>query len=76
MSAPLGDRCYFLLLVDDASQFMWVILPMKLTATDTIKHVQVAAEKESGLKLQVLCTDNGGEFTAIKFAAYCIDEGI
>jgi hypothetical protein len=60
-----------LLLVDDASQFMWVILPTKVAAADAIRHVQAAVEKESSLKLQVLCTDNGGEFTA-----YCADEGI
>jgi hypothetical protein len=27
-------------------------------------------------KLQVLRTDNGGEFTSIEFASYCVDEGI
>ena len=24
----------------------------------------------------MLCTDNGGEFTAVEFASYCVDEGI
>jgi transposase InsO family protein len=38
--------------------------------------VQAAGEKESGLKLQVLRTDNGDEFTTAEFAAYCADEGI
>jgi hypothetical protein len=37
--------------------------------------VQAAGEKESGLKLQVLRTDNGDEFTTAEFAAYCADEG-
>jgi hypothetical protein len=49
---------------------------MKAAATDAIKHVQAVAEKESGLKLQVLRTDNSDEFTATEFAAYCADEGI
>jgi hypothetical protein len=75
--ATPGGRRYFLLLVDDASWFMWVILlPMKATATDVIKHVQAAAEKESDLKLQVLCTNNDGEFTIVEFTAYYADEGI
>jgi hypothetical protein len=51
-SVTPGGRRYFLLLMDDASRFMWaVLLPMKATTADAIKHVQAAAEKESGLKL-------------------------
>jgi hypothetical protein len=34
----------------------------------SFKDVQAIAEKEIGLKLQVLCTDNGGAFTAAEFA--------
>jgi transposase InsO family protein len=77
MPATPGGRHYFLLLGDDASRFMWVVLlATKAAAADAIKHVQAMAEKESGLKLQVLRTDNGGEFTAVEFADYCADEGI
>jgi hypothetical protein len=71
-----GGWRYFLLLVDDASRFMWaILLPMKAAVADAIMHVQAIDEMESGLKLQVLRTDNGGEFTAVKFTAYCA-EGI
>jgi transposase InsO family protein len=56
---------------------MWaVLLPSKDAAADAIKQVQAAVEKESGHKLRVLHTDNGGEFTVAEFAAYCADEGI
>jgi transposase InsO family protein len=51
-------------------------LATKVAAADAIKHVQVTAEKESGLKLQVLRTDNGVEFTTAEFTAYYVDEGI
>ena len=72
-----GGRRYFLLLVDDLSRFMWVmILGSKGEAADAIRRAQAAAEAESGRKLRVLRTDNGGEFTAAEFAAYCADEGI
>ena len=51
---------------------MWVmILGSKREAVDAIRRAQAAAEAESGCKLRVLRTDNGGEFTA-----YCADEGI
>jgi hypothetical protein len=72
-----GGRRYFLLLVDDFSRFMWVmILGSKGEAADAIRRAQAAAETESGRKLRVLRTDNGGEFTAAEFTAYCADEGI
>jgi hypothetical protein len=47
MPATLGGQHYFLLVVDDASRFMWaVLLPMKAADADAIKHVQAIAEKE------------------------------
>jgi transposase InsO family protein len=75
-ATPAGNR-YILLLVDDATRFMWaVLLPSKDAAAEAIKKIKAAAEVESGRKLKVLRTDNGGEFTVAEFAAYCADEGI
>ncbi|KAK3122095.1 hypothetical protein QOZ80_8BG0665070 [Eleusine coracana subsp. coracana] len=75
--ATPGGRRYFLLLVDDLSRYMWVmVLGSKGEAADAIRRAQAAAEAECGRKLRVLRTDNGGEFTAAEFAAYCADEGI
>jgi transposase InsO family protein len=69
--ATPGGRRYFLLLVDDLSRHMWVVvLGSKVEAADAIKHAQAAAEAECGRKLRVLRTDNGGEFTAAEFASY------
>jgi IS30 family transposase len=73
---PSGRR-YFLLLVDDATRYMWVaLLTTKDVAMKAIKHLQVQAEKKSGRKLRALRTDNGREFIVTKFAAYCTEEGI
>jgi transposase InsO family protein len=72
-----GGWCYFLLLIDDATRYIWVVLlAAKSEASSAIKRIQAAAEKECGRKLRVLRTDNRGEFTAAEFAAYCADEGI
>ena len=72
--ATLRGRCYFLLLVDDATRYMWtVLLDSKVATTNASKRHQAAAEKECGYKLRVLCTDNGGELTTTEFAVYCID---
>jgi transposase InsO family protein len=75
-TTPAGRR-YFVLLVDDATCYMWVmLLAAKSEAAGAIKRVQAAAEKECGRKLRVLRTDNNREFTAAEFAAYYADEGV
>ena len=75
-ATPRGRRC-FLLLVDDATRYMWaVLLNSKVAATDAIKLHQVAMEKECGRKLGVLRTDNDSEFTTAEFAVYCANVGI
>jgi transposase InsO family protein len=76
-SATPSGRRYFLLLVDNATRYMWVALPVtKSEATSAIRRIQAAADKECGRKLKVLRTDNGGEFTAAEFTAYYADEGV
>jgi transposase InsO family protein len=75
--ATPGGRRYFLLLVDDLSRYMWVVvLGSKGDVADAIRCAQAAAEAECGRKLRVLRTDNGGEFTTAEFASYCADEGV
>jgi transposase InsO family protein len=75
--ATPGGRCYFLLLIDDLSRYMWVlVLGSKGEAVDAIWHAQAAAKAECGRKLRVLRTDNGGKFTAAEFVSYCTDEGV
>jgi hypothetical protein len=59
------------------SRYMWsVLLDVKAAAADAIKRLQAIAEAKCGRKLRVLRTDNGGEFTAAEFVAYCTNEGI
>jgi transposase InsO family protein len=75
-ATPGGQR-YFLLLVDDLSRYMWVmVLGSKGEAVNAIKRVQVVAEAECDRKLRVLRIDNDSEFTAAEFASYCADEGV
>jgi transposase InsO family protein len=75
--ATPGGRRYFLLLIDDLSRYMWVmILSSKGEVANAIRRVQVAAEAECGRKLRVLHTDNGDEFMAAEFTSYCADEGV
>jgi transposase InsO family protein len=71
------ERRYFLLLIDDLSHYMWiVVLGSKGDVVNAIKRAQAAAEAECGRKLRVLRTNNGVEFTVAKFTSYCTDEGV
>jgi transposase InsO family protein len=75
--ATPGGRRYFLLLINDLSRYMWVmILGSKGEAANAIRRVQVDAEVECGHKLRMLRIDNGGKFTVAEFASYCVDEGV
>lgn len=67
-----SEQCFFLLLENNMSCFMWaVLLSTKGATADAIRQVQAAAEKKSGCRFWVLCTHSGGEFVA-----YSMDEGI
>jgi hypothetical protein len=58
-ATPRGRR-FFLLLIDDVSRYMWVVLlDTKTAAVDAIKRHQATAE-ECGRKHRMLRTDNGG----------------
>jgi hypothetical protein len=75
-ATAIGNN-YFLLLVDDLSRYMWVVvIPSKDHTATAIKDIQAWAEGESGLKLKALRTNRGGEFTAIEFTDYCAAEGM
>ena len=67
-----GGKTLFLLLVNDKSCFMWlVLLQAKSEATEAIKRIQARAEPECGKKIRVLHTDQGGKFTSSSFGKYC-----
>jgi hypothetical protein len=75
-ATPRGRR-YFLLLIDDLSCYMWVVvLGSKGEATDAIRPTQAALEAECGRKLRMLRTNNGGEFTVVEFVSYYVNEDV
>ena len=75
--ATLGGKTLFLLLVDDKSRFMWLILlQAKSEATEAIKCIQARAEAECWKKMQMLRTDRGREFTSASFSKYCDELGM
>ncbi|GJR08976.1 zinc finger, CCHC-type containing protein [Tanacetum coccineum] len=71
-----GKKLIFLL-VDDCTRFMWAyFLTSKDQAFDTFKEFRQQIEMEMRIKLRMLRTDRGGEFTSNEFTKYCKENGI
>ena len=63
---PIKPATLFLLLVDDKSRFMWLILlQMKSEAVEAIKRIQAQADAEGEKKMRKL------QFTTVSFGKYC-----
>ena len=68
---------YMLNLVDDFTSCSWTYtLKKKSDAVDVFKDWKALVESESGLKLSIIRTDSGGEYTSDQFEAYLRCEGI
>ena len=73
----LGGSRYFLLIIDDFSQLIWVaMLQCKSDAFEAFKRFKNLAETEKGLKIKTLRSDRGGEFNLDKFSKFCLEHGI
>jgi hypothetical protein len=69
-----GEQRFFLLLVYDATRFMWIkLLTAKSDATTSIK---VVTEVLVGRPLHVLRADNDGAFTGKELTNFCTSEDI
>jgi histone deacetylase 1/2 len=68
--ATNAGKKYFLLLVDDFSRFMWIVLiRSKDEAFEVFLKVKAATEMELQLQVRSLRTDRGGEFISREFNA-------
>nr|GFC19720.1 zinc finger, CCHC-type [Tanacetum cinerariifolium] len=71
-----GKKLIFLL-VDDCTHSMWAyFLTSKDQALSTFKEFRQQIEMEMGMKLRMLRTNRGGEFTSNEFTKYCKKNGI
>ncbi|GKA82599.1 zinc finger, CCHC-type containing protein [Tanacetum coccineum] len=71
-----GKKLIFLL-VDDCTRFMWAyFLTSKDQTFSTFKEFRQKIEMEMRMKLRMLRTDRGGEFTSNEFTKYCKENGI
>ncbi|GKB58052.1 zinc finger, CCHC-type containing protein [Tanacetum coccineum] len=75
--ATHSGKKFIFLLVDDYTRFMWAyFLTSKDQAFSTFKEFRQQIEMEMRMKLRMLRTDRGGEFTSNEFTKYCKENGI
>ena len=64
----LSGAEYFITLIDDKTCYMWTyVLKRKDQVFERFLEWNALVEKTTGRKLKVFRTDNGGEYTSIKF---------
>ena len=73
----LKGELYFMLLVDDYTRMTWVcFLKKKSEAFEDFVIFKEMVENETNLKIKMLRSDNGGEFTSDELWSYCEEQGI
>ncbi|KAH9665312.1 hypothetical protein KPL70_020298 [Citrus sinensis] len=76
-TASIGGSHYFVIFVDDFSRRVWVYT---MRAKDEVLEIFVKwkklVETQTGRKIKVLRSDNGGEYTSDPFLQVCQNEGI
>jgi transposase InsO family protein len=73
----LGGARYLFTLPDDHSKKLWIyFLKRKSDAFQHFREWQALVERQSGLKVKALHSDNGGEYTAGQFQLHLRSEGI
>ncbi|MCP4490581.1 MAG: DDE-type integrase/transposase/recombinase, partial [Gammaproteobacteria bacterium] len=73
----LGGAQYFVTFIDDKSRYARVyFIRHKSEVFTKFKEFKCLAEKETGQKLKVLRTDNGGEYTSREMQEFLKNEGI
>jgi transposase InsO family protein len=73
----LGGARYLFTLFDDHSKKLWIyFLKRKSDAFQHFREWQALVDRQSGLKVKALRSDNGGEYTAGQFLSHLRSEGI
>jgi hypothetical protein len=63
---------YFVLFIDDYSRKTWIyFLKAKDEVFDRFQEFRALVENQTGRKIRVLRSDNGGEYTSKEFVDYC-----
>lgn len=73
----IGGSKYLLTLTDDYTRYVTVyFIRSKSEVLSKFMEYVNRVENETGLRVQAIRTDNGGEYTAQSFNKFCADKGI
>lgn len=76
-TTSLGGSKYFLSFVDDYSRYTFIyFLHKKVDTFQYFLEYKALIQNQTGQKILILRSDNGGEFTSNKFTNYCFEHGI
>ena len=71
-----GDE-YYVSFIDDSSKKTWIyFLKAKGEVFDKFQEFKALVENQTGKKIKVLRSDNGGEYTSNEFEDLCAQHGI
>jgi len=75
--SSIGGNCYFLLIVDEHTRYMWTeFMPKKSDAFARLQRWKLQAKQETNLKLQHLKLDGGMEFGSEAFEEWLAVNGV
>jgi transposase InsO family protein len=75
--ASLTGSLYCVVFIDDFSQKSWIFfMKTKGQVFNRFQEFKALVENQTGKKIRVLRSDNGGEYTSKEFMDFCSGEGI
>jgi transposase InsO family protein len=75
--ASLNGYLYYVLFIDDHSRKTWIyFLKTKDGVHARFQEFKAQVENLTGRRIEVLRSDNGGEYTSRDFGDFCIEAGI
>jgi hypothetical protein len=76
-SASFTGFLYYVIFIDDFSRKSWIFfMKTKGQVFSWFQEFKALVENQTGKKIRVLRTDNGGEYTSKEFMDFCAGEGI
>jgi transposase InsO family protein len=76
-SASFTGFLYYVIFIDDFSRKSWIFfMKTKGHVFSRFQEFKALVENQTGKKIRVLRTDNGGEYTSKEFMDFCAEEGV
>ena len=76
-TATFSNKRNFVTIIDDKSRYCAVFLLLsKSEVLDKFVQFVKFAETQTGRRIEVIRSDNGGDYVSNKFSAFCRDRGI